>query len=248
MTGKLVYHWKHGWIPLTRAAALSKAKGNKHAAQRYLASEHVPLERRNLRNLPDEHVSGLLQHAAAHGDNRGLDAVVKELDRRDRVTQTMKATLERKRREREVRNHARDSEYDRRVAAGHDPEAAYADVYGVSVHKQRTANAIASLRSNGHKGAGFHDLSRHAFAQELDRHYFAAEDATKGALLNNDGRARGVDPRQLFRGNEATARRYASEELKQWWDDHGRITLEDFRANLLGGSMRHRTSGEAFHQ
>jgi hypothetical protein len=27
-----VYHWKHGWIPLTHTAALSKAKGNEKAA------------------------------------------------------------------------------------------------------------------------------------------------------------------------------------------------------------------------
>jgi hypothetical protein len=33
----VVYHWKHGWIPLTHEAALSKAKGNHDLAKRYLA-------------------------------------------------------------------------------------------------------------------------------------------------------------------------------------------------------------------
>lgn len=37
-----VYHWKHGWIPLTHTAALSKAKGNKTLAARYVADAHSP--------------------------------------------------------------------------------------------------------------------------------------------------------------------------------------------------------------
>jgi hypothetical protein len=32
MAGQLVYHWKHGWIPLTHAAALSKAHGSRTGA------------------------------------------------------------------------------------------------------------------------------------------------------------------------------------------------------------------------
>lgn len=32
----LIYHWKHGWIPLTHAAALSKAHGSASGADRYV--------------------------------------------------------------------------------------------------------------------------------------------------------------------------------------------------------------------
>jgi hypothetical protein len=32
----VVYHWKHGWIPLDHTAALSKAKGNHEAAAKML--------------------------------------------------------------------------------------------------------------------------------------------------------------------------------------------------------------------
>ena len=35
-----VYHWKHGWIPLDHAAALSKAKGNHDLAAKYHADAH----------------------------------------------------------------------------------------------------------------------------------------------------------------------------------------------------------------
>ncbi|HZY40874.1 MAG TPA: hypothetical protein VFF59_02640, partial [Anaerolineae bacterium] len=36
MAAAHVYHWKHGWIPLDHAAAMSKAKGNKAKAAEYL--------------------------------------------------------------------------------------------------------------------------------------------------------------------------------------------------------------------
>lgn len=42
---KHVYHWKHGWIPLTHSAAMEKAKGNKKAAAKMLDavdSKHLP--------------------------------------------------------------------------------------------------------------------------------------------------------------------------------------------------------------
>lgn len=37
-----VYHWKHGWIPLDHTAALSKAKGDRAAADKLLADAHGP--------------------------------------------------------------------------------------------------------------------------------------------------------------------------------------------------------------
>jgi hypothetical protein len=37
-----IYHWKHGWIPLTFEAALSKAKGNHSLAQKYLGAARSP--------------------------------------------------------------------------------------------------------------------------------------------------------------------------------------------------------------
>ena len=36
-----VYHWKHGWIPLTHFAALQKAHGSAAGAARYLHSSHA---------------------------------------------------------------------------------------------------------------------------------------------------------------------------------------------------------------
>ena len=36
MAATRIYHWKHGWIPLDHAAAMSKAKGNEDAARRWI--------------------------------------------------------------------------------------------------------------------------------------------------------------------------------------------------------------------
>lgn len=48
-------------------------------------------------------------------------------------------------------------------------------------------------------------------------------------MLNRRGREAGIDERPLFRGPEARARKYASEELLNYWEDHPRPTEAYFR-------------------
>ncbi|WP_348665909.1 hypothetical protein [uncultured Microbacterium sp.] len=50
----------------------------------------------------------------------------------------------------------------------------------------------------------------------------------RGALLNAEGRARNIDALSLFMGNTARAHRYASEELREWWETHPRVTFAMF--------------------
>ncbi|HEV2241798.1 MAG TPA: hypothetical protein VGR98_12210 [Streptosporangiaceae bacterium] len=64
---------------------------------------------------------------------------------------------------------------------------------------------------------------------ELERSWLDAERATKGNMLNRRGREAGVDERSLFRGPESRARKYASEELLNYWEDHPRPTEAYFR-------------------
>jgi hypothetical protein len=54
--------------------------------------------------------------------------------------------------------------------------------------------------------------------------YVSAEAATRGHMLNRRGEALGVDPRSLFTGPAARARKYASPELLEHWQQHGRPT------------------------
>lgn len=57
-----------------------------------------------------------------------------------------------------------------------------------------------------------------------------AEDAIRDTLLTAAGRTSGIDPH-----HESFARKWASAELKEWWDAHGWITFTVFRDRLLSG-------------
>lgn len=67
---------------------------------------------------------------------------------------------------------------------------------------------------------------------ELYRHsaYLRAASALRGELLNERGRALGIDPFSLFMGPTARAEHFASEELRTWWTTSKRPTVEDFEA------------------
>jgi hypothetical protein len=75
VAGHLIYHWKHGWIPLTHAAALSKAHGNSHLADKYVAGASAHHESRPTAGKSAREIhGGLEQHAhitARPGTYRG---------------------------------------------------------------------------------------------------------------------------------------------------------------------------------
>jgi hypothetical protein len=50
---RLVYHWKHGWIPLDHAAALSKAHGSEHGAAKWLSATSAHAQPHELK--PGDH-------------------------------------------------------------------------------------------------------------------------------------------------------------------------------------------------
>jgi hypothetical protein len=67
------------------------------------------------------------------------------------------------------------------------------------------------------------------FEIEIEAKYLQAEHATRGDLLNKAGKAARIDPRSLFYGQEARARKYASEELSEWFTRNGRLTRTEFQ-------------------
>lgn len=68
--------------------------------------------------------------------------------------------------------------------------------------------------------------------------YVRAEDATRGAMLNARGRAKGIDPFSLFMGTAARAYAYASEELIEHWAEHPRVTFAEFERQWADGRER----------
>jgi len=78
---------------------------------------------------------------------------------------------------------------------------------------------------------------------EIEREWLAAERETRGVMLNRRGREAGIDEKSLFRGPEARAREYASEELLNYWEDQPRPTegyfrCEDTRLGMIGARRR----------
>lgn len=78
---------------------------------------------------------------------------------------------------------------------------------------------------------------RAEFELVLEAAIVEAEVATNGNLINALGRDRGVAPTSLFTGPAARAYRYASEELRDHWQAHGRPSLATFEAEWLDAQL-----------
>lgn len=71
---------------------------------------------------------------------------------------------------------------------------------------------------------------RDAYQEWVEASYLMAEEFTRGHLLNETGKAAGVDSFSLFSGQGARARKYASPELLEFWTFRPRITYSEFKA------------------
>lgn len=258
--------WRHEWVPLTMRAALSKAKGNRELAQRYLdeargrraargpvefvsphpAHQAAAVERAELRGRTDDELAEDLADTLGGDDEAAAERILAELDRRDRAERKRERARERATTKREARDAAREAAYSEALAAGDDPEEAYARIWGLDVEKMRRQDAIDSLRRSGYSGGSFDQLVRAAHRDYVETAWTEAEDACRGYLLSKAGQlagrprregGQGLHVRDLWTANESTARKYASEELRRYWDEHGRMTSADFAASVLGGHM-----------
>ncbi|GAA2298364.1 hypothetical protein GCM10010402_66220 [Actinomadura luteofluorescens] len=186
------------------------------------------LERRMLEAMNDPGRADEFERLAAEVDRRDVERQAAEAQRaanRDRAV---------RRREREAEDKAdRMAEL---LDAGVPEEEAIEEVYGISIATQRRRRVIDDLRAQGYSGKGFEDLARASYRDLVYRNWLAAENATRGNLVTREGQIKGIDPVKLFSGTEATARRWASDELKAWWDTHGRPTFSEWKAQLLDDS------------
>jgi hypothetical protein len=201
----------------------------------------VQSRKRTPRQMTDGELERRMRAALAGEDFDAFDALANESDRRDAARAEAR---ERRAAEREQREQQQAEEFDRLLAQGEDEEAAVEAVYGVSVETQRRQRAIEQLRANGYTGRSFDELSRAAFRDYVWQQFSAAEEATNGYMLSREREAanaresarngRTMDPLDLFTGPEHIARANASDELLAWWDEFGRPSLAEFRAELLG--------------
>lgn len=119
---------------------------------------------------------------------------------------------------------------DELVRRGWDYADAYAEAYGKS-HKQVARERQAALVDR-RAGESTEQARRRAYRELIALQALQAEEATRGNLLAKS--CRDVDVTTLWGAAPARARRCASEELKRWWEDHGRLTYGEFRAQLAG--------------
>jgi hypothetical protein len=80
--------------------------------------------------------------------------------------------------------------------------------------------------------------ARALYDEYVYRQYLAAEEATNGYLLNAKARAAGINPASLFSGPARIAYARASDELKEWWAEHGRLTQAEFIEQVTGQPQR----------
>lgn len=76
------------------------------------------------------------------------------------------------------------------------------------------------------------------FLGHVDAEYDKALEACSGVLVNKAGRADHVDGYSLFVGPFRRAKRFASEELLEYWETHPRLSLEDFELQWLSGQYQ----------
>ncbi|MFE1070989.1 phage minor capsid protein [Streptomyces sp. NPDC058783] len=103
------------------------------------------------------------------------------------------------------------------------------------------AAAEKLFRSDGDDHDERHTITRREaralYDEYCEQQYLAAEHAL-GWLLNKKGEAKKVDPGGLFRGPARIAYAYASDELKDWWREHGRLTQAEFIEQVTGKQQR----------
>ncbi|MFF0001301.1 phage minor capsid protein [Streptomyces avermitilis] len=93
--------------------------------------------------------------------------------------------------------------------------------------------------------------ARQLYDEYVYRQYLAAEDACNGYLLNKKAQAAGHNPATLFSGPARIAYARASDELKEWWAEHGRLTQAEFIEQVTGKEQRWATGArknESDHQ
>jgi hypothetical protein len=80
--------------------------------------------------------------------------------------------------------------------------------------------------------------ARRMYDEYVYRQYLQAEDDLRGVLLSKKAEAAGRSPVTLFSGPARIAHAHASDELKEWWAEHGRLTQAEFIEKATGQAQR----------
>ena len=201
--------------------------------------------------LSDDELEAAMNAALTAGDFDLFGELSADMDRRDAeraaeaerqaaVAAKRAADRERRQRAKEAREERQYAELERLIEGGMSEEEAVAEALGISIDKQRRDRAIQALRGAGLVGRNFEELAKKSYKDHIAKAWVQAEEDTRGNVLTPEGERKGISLISLFSGPESRARRYASPELREWWDQHGRPSFAEWKAQLLGdgGAVR----------
>lgn len=124
---------------------------------------------------------------------------------------------------------------DELVSSGWRYLDAYAEVHHLDVRQLEREERLTLLAAEHRPGERRAKTIRRMYHEYTLIAAMQAEDDTNGNMLSRAGVAKGIHPARLWSGNAATARKYASDELKQWWSEHGgRVTATQWAAQFTG--------------
>jgi hypothetical protein len=232
--GQEVYHPQHG-----RGTVTASGSGRVQVSFDAGHSKTFPVRSDGSRGHFEQMTDDELAAEYNRSEGSRAKAVTDELDKRDQRDEDVAAQAKTQRvsalyAEQPKTEADRNRVYQSLVNEGENPEDAWAHAHSTNTEAMQKQSVIADLRAQGHKGTGFDALTRDAFKDEVRRRTISAEGATNGYMLGPAGKKAGIDPWSLFTGPESRARKYASPELKEWWDQNGRPTVADFQASLMG--------------
>ncbi|MCX5362885.1 phage minor capsid protein [Streptomyces sp. NBC_00124] len=114
-------------------------------------------------------------------------------------------------------------------------DAAFAAELAEEIARQTARNAVVA---EGAVPQLTRAEARRLYDEYVYRQMLAAEDALNGYLLNERARAAGKSPLSLFSGPARIAYANASDELRQWWAENGRLTQAEFIEKATGQAQR----------
>lgn len=207
------------------------------------APEPKPKARKPKRTLDE--VEAELNAAIELGDNDAIDRLVSEMDRIETRERAAAARNEARKAERAAAAQARAdakeaatrAKWDRMgqlVDEGWSEDEAEAEAFGETVDAVRRRNYMLRMQRDGHSGNTFTKVLKQKYYELANEAYWEAEAATNGVMIKRKFVGK-VDPASLWSMSDRDARKYMSDEMAEWFDQHGRITFMAYRQSVLDG-------------
>jgi rRNA maturation endonuclease Nob1 len=246
------------------ARAVAKAKADAEAAKARRAEAvaarraAAKAERDALRATPDSVLEDELaqQFEMDAPDDARIDTITNELDRRQDARNLVDAKRQAKAAASEAEQQRQSDEIGRLILEeGMNEVDAVAEVTGVrpDLVAQRVAlrNLVNTYPMSPKARVSFVRASNAAYeGAELEQQVIAIEAYSNGNTVTALGARKGYGVSDLLKGSRAFAERYASPEVKEYWDAHGRMTPQQFSADQLrlarGESPESIDTGEAY--